>query len=80
MNKNIPRFLVWYVINGNELILPFGCLTDLFSMYSLDNFENRIVLGKRLKYKSKIKLFDYQERVVDKAIKKKNGRNYNACW
>lgn len=70
---NIPRFLVWYVINGNELILPFGCLTDLFSMYSLDNFENRIVLGKKLKYKSNIKLYDYQEKVCQAVINSKNG-------
>lgn len=76
---NTPRFLVWYEIEGQDLILPFGCLSDLFSMYPLEIFENRIVLGKYVRYKSKIQLFDYQEKVVEKAIQKKNGRNYNAC-
>ncbi len=72
-NYKTSRFLVFYEINGKELILPFGCLTDLFSMYQLCLFENRIVSGKRLQYKSKIKLFDYQEKVKEKAYLKKNG-------
>lgn len=72
-NYKTPRFLVYYEINGNELILPFGCLTDLFSMYSLDKFENRIVLGNRITYKSNIQLFDYQEEVCKKAVLRKNG-------
>lgn len=70
---NVPKYLVWYEINGDELILPFGCLQDLFKMYSLDKFECRIVTGKHVNYKSKIKLFDYQEEVVKKAINRKNG-------
>ena len=70
---NTPRFLVWYVINGNELILPFGCLKDLFNMYPPDFFENRIVLGEKLKYKSNIKLYDYQEKACQAVINAKNG-------
>lgn len=72
-NYRTPRYLVFYEINGNELILPFGCLTDLFSMYPLKMFENRIVLGDKEKYKSKIKLFDYQENVCRVALERKNG-------
>ncbi len=72
-NYRTPRFLVYYEINANELILPFGCLTDLFKMYSLDKFENRIVLGKHITYKSNIKLFDYQKEVLEKAYLRKNG-------
>lgn len=72
-NYKTPRYLVFYEINGNELILPFGCLTDLFSMYPLKMFENRIVLGECIAYKSKIKLFDYQEEVCKKALERKNG-------
>lgn len=72
-NYKTPRHLVFYEINGNELILPFGCLSDLFTMYSLDKFENRIVLGKHVTYKSNIELFNYQEEVCQKALLKKNG-------
>ena len=72
-NYKTPRHLVFYEINGDELILPFGCLTDLFKMYPLEIFENRIVLGKHIIYKSNIKLFDYQEEACKKAYLKKNG-------
>lgn len=72
-NYKTPRMLVYYEINGAELILPFGCLSDLFKMYPLELFENRIVLGDKVKYKSNIKLFDYQEEVAKKAYNLKNG-------
>lgn len=72
-NYNTPRYLVFYEINGNELILPFGCLTDLFAMYPKEIFEPRIVLGDKITYKSNIKLFEYQENVVERALQKRNG-------
>lgn len=72
-NYKTHKYLVFYEIDGNELILPFGCLTDLFAMYSLEVFENRIVLGEHITYKSDIKLFDYQEEVCKKAVLRKNG-------
>lgn len=72
-NYTTPMNLVYYEMNGNELILPFGCLLDLFRMYSKDVFENRIAYGQRITYKSKIKLFDYQEKMCEKAIHAKNG-------
>lgn len=72
-NYKTPRYLVFYEIDGNELILPFGCLADLFKLYPLEVFENRIVLGECITYESKIKLFDYQERMCEKAINAKNG-------
>jgi len=70
---NISSYLVWYEINGNELKLPFGCLSDLFKMYPKEIFENRIITGEKVTYKSKIKLYEYQEEVCQKAILKKNG-------
>lgn len=72
-NYKTSRYLVFYEINGNELILPFGCLSDLFRMYSLEIFENRIVLGECITYKSKIELFDYQKNVCKRALERKNG-------
>lgn len=70
---NVDKYLVWYEINGDELILPFGVLGDLFKMYPLELFENRIVLGKHVTYKSNIDLFDYQQKVCDIAVLRKNG-------
>jgi len=72
-NYKTPRYLVFYEINGNELILPFGILSDLFEMYPSSMFENRIVFGKKEEYESKIELFDYQDKVCKKALERKNG-------
>ena len=72
-NYKTPMHLVWYEIDGGDLILPFGCLYDLFKMYSLDVFENRITTNGYVNYKSKIKLYDYQEKVCEKAVLQKNG-------
>lgn len=80
-NWKTPRFLVWYQIDGGDIIVPFGFLDWLWDFdRNIENYENRIVLGERLQYKSNIKLFDYQEKVVEKALHKKNGRNCYACW
>lgn len=72
-NYKTPRHLVFYEMNGNELILPFGCLKDLFYMYPKELFENRIVIEDKITYQSKIKLFDYQDKVCTRAVNQKNG-------
>lgn len=72
-NWKTPRNLTFYEINGNELIMPFGCLSDLFQKYPLEVFENRIIQGKQITYKSKIELFKYQKEVLEKANIRKNG-------
>lgn len=72
-NYKTPQYLVFYQINGNQLILPFGCLQDLFSMYPKEIFENRIFMNNKVEYKSQIKLFDYQQQVCDVAVAKRNG-------
>lgn len=72
-NWNTPINLTFYEINGNELILPFGCLSDLFEMYPIEIFENRIIQGEQITYKSKIELFEYQKEVLEKANIRKNG-------
>lgn len=48
-NYKTQKHLVFYEINGNELILPFGCLKDLFKMYHKDMFDNRIIERRAFK-------------------------------
>ena len=68
-----PRYLVFYEIDGKDLVLPFGVLKTLFRMYPKEMFECRIFPGEKKKYNSLINLFDYQEKVAIAAIEKKNG-------
>lgn len=72
-NYKTPQYLIFYEIDGDDYILPFGCISDLFKRYPKSIFENRIVLGEKQEYKSNIKLFDYQEKVCKNAVAKKNG-------
>lgn len=71
---NIPRRLYWYEKRGNDYILPFGCLKDIYTLYPQ---KELYVLNYNkptpLIYKSNIKLFDYQELAKNKALKSKNG-------
>lgn len=72
-NYKTSQYLIFYEIDGDDYILPFGCISDLFKMYPKYIFENRIVLGEKQEYKSNIKLFDYQEKVCKSALVRKNG-------
>ena len=71
---NIPRRLYWYEKHGNDYIIPFGCLKDIFmrfpdkKLYVL-NYNK----ATPLIYKSNIKLYDYQEQAKNKALKARNG-------
>lgn len=71
---NIPRRLYWYEKRGNDYILPFGCLKDIYTLYPQ---KELYVLNYNkptpLIYKSNIKLFDYQELAKNKALQSKNG-------
>lgn len=70
----IPRTLYWYEKRGNDLILPFGCLKDIYSLYPHKELYT-LMYNKPtpLIYKSNIKLYDYQERAKNNALRAKNG-------
>ena len=70
----IPRKLRWFEKRGEDIILPFGCLKKIFSLHPhKEDYEMLIPKAKEVKYKSNIKLYDYQENAKNKALKAKNG-------
>lgn len=70
----IPQKLRWYEKRGEDIIVPFGCLKQIYSLYPhKEAYEVIISKTKEVKYKSNIKLYDYQENVKNKALKAKNG-------
>lgn len=71
---NIPRRLYWYEKHGNDYIIPFGCLKDIFSIFpNKEYYSLQYNKPTPLIYKSNIKLYDYQEKAKNKALKAKNG-------
>lgn len=71
---NTPKELFLYEVNGDELIIPFGCLKELYK-----EFSNRIQFLPVFKpidrtfYNSTIKLYGYQENAVLDALRARNG-------
>lgn len=71
---NIPRKLCWYEKRGSDVIAPFGCLNKIYSLYPhKEDYKMLIPTPKKIEYKSKINLYDYQEEAKNKALKAKNG-------
>lgn len=73
---NTQRQLILYEKIGNDIVLPFGCLKSIWK--DLKNTDTKFIsLIKqndfKIDYKSQIKLYQYQENVVNKSIKAKNG-------
>ena len=75
---NIPRRLYWYEKRGKDYIIPFGCLKDIYKLHPIkEDYYNNVYADEELKhfvnYKSNIKLFDYQKKAKNAALKAKNG-------
>ena len=71
---NIPRRLYWYEKHGNDYILPFGCFKDIYKLYPIkEDYLLKCLNPNIIYYKSNIKLFDYQEKAKNEALKSKNG-------
>ena len=71
---NIPRRLYWYEKHGNDYILPFGCFKDIYKIYPVkEDYLLKCLNSNIIYYKSNIKLFDYQEKAKNEALKSKNG-------
>lgn len=71
---NIPRRLYWYEKRGKDLIIPFGCLKDIYKLYPIkEDYIIKLQNLTNIYYKSNIKLFDYQEKAKNEALKSKNG-------
>lgn len=64
-----------YVKNGNKLILPFGCLEDIWQPRLIKGaeYETRFHEFRGNQMKGEIKLYDYQERALKRLYEGKNG-------
>lgn len=73
--KNIPKTLTLYEKRGDTLVLPFGCLKDIYKLSSYDMWDISSLTGGRtgIEYNSSINLYDYQEQAVKAVLRAKNG-------
>lgn len=80
--SHIPETIKLFVESGSDLILPFGCLSAIWSFIKTSPYEIRFndngnVIDKNMKIT--MPLFDYQEEAVETMIMAKGGILEGAC-
>lgn len=69
-----PQNIVLYERVGDSLILPFGCLADLWASFRNECEWGRDICDLRpVLYQSRISLYPYQEKAVSEALAQRNG-------
>lgn len=72
---NIPKEIRMFSKNGNDLILPIGCIDDIWHIHPFQKDYN-INFGKHEKInfpENILKPYDYQEKAIQAMIKSKRG-------
>ena len=71
---NTPQEIKLYQCGRRAVLVPFGCIADLWKLHPvLADWVININPIQKINYNSKINLYDYQERAVQAAVRKKNG-------
>lgn len=72
---NTQRNIVLFERYGKRVVLPFGLMRTVYKEFvsNSDEFVGEFADNGYKAFESVISLYDYQERVVKKALKKKNG-------
>ena len=60
---NIPRQLLLYSMNGDDLIIPFGCLRSILPLLE-GKVTTQFSRPKRIDYGGEVPLYDYQQEAV----------------
>lgn len=69
-----PRSFALYERVGDSLVIPFGCLRELYGRYgSRYAFKSHIKPSERVLYDSHINPYDYQEKAIQEATERRNG-------
>ena len=59
-----PRKLTLYEINGNAVVLPFGCLRSILGLLG-GELKKQFVVPRKIDFGGKVPLYDYQEQAID---------------
>ena len=71
---NTPREIVLFERMGDSVLLPFGCLNDLWQTFGKEcTFERDMSPLRHVSYQSHINLYPYQEKAVNEALMMRNG-------
>lgn len=62
---NTPKSLTLYEIDGNDLVLPYGCLNDVLTLCPFITVDMRFTETKPVNFDCTIPLYDYQEKAKE---------------
>lgn len=69
-----PRSFALYERIGDGLVIPFGCLRELYGRYGSQYvFKSHIKHSEKVLYESHINPYDYQEKAIQEATERRNG-------
>ena len=78
---NLPKNIKMYSKNGNKYIIPIGEIDNIWKLHPIIE-DYSIDFGKHEKINfpdNTLKLYDYQEKAVDKMLKVKRGILSSKC-
>ena len=70
---NIPKQICLYERQGNDLCIPFGCISSLLQEFPGTKAYSLMGEGYHVKYYPDFDLYPYQKEAVRSALKKMNG-------
>lgn len=68
-----PQEIVLYERKGDSVLLPFGCLQDVWGMIKDCEYKVEISPVRNVGYDTNINLYSYQKKAIESALKRKNG-------
>ena len=72
---NLPKEIKMFSRNGNDFILPIGCIDDIWHIYPFkQDYEIDFGSHQKLNFpENKLKPYEYQEKAIQTMIKSKRG-------
>ena len=70
---NTPEWLYLYEIHGDQLVLPYGVLRNVWSMLNPDDIQAKFVTPEKIDYQCEVPLYDYQQKAVEEVYWKQYG-------
>lgn len=70
---NTPKQLYLYEKKGDTLVIPFGCLRDVWCLCPNADWDIKILPIKGVEYGQGINMYSYQENAVESVLRVKNG-------
>lgn len=70
---NTPQNIYLYERNGDRLVIPFGCISELKREFPMCSYKAAIKPPEPFNYHSDIRLYPYQEKAMEAALEALNG-------